>query len=64
MTDIIKFLVEVDAKNVMRYLKEHPETIEQNLRTFREEMHDLKAAAPVILAFGKDTHETLKRELE
>jgi hypothetical protein len=34
MTDIIKFLEEVDSKNVMRYLKERPETIEENFKDF------------------------------
>src|SRR6202166_3702090 len=63
MTDIIKFLEEVDSKRVMKYLKEHPETIQHNLRTFREEMHDLKATAPVILAFGRNTHEILSANL-
>lgn len=63
MTDIIKFLEEVDSKNVMRYLRERPETIEENLRTFREEMQDLKGTRPVILAFGKDTHTLLSETL-
>ena len=63
MTDIMKFLEEVDSKNVMRYLKKHPETFEENLRIFREEMQDLKAAAPVILTFGKDTHKLLSENL-
>ena len=63
MTDIIKFLEEVDSKNVMEYLKERPEIIEKNLKTFREEMQDLKATAPVILAFGKDTHKILSENL-
>ena len=63
MTDIIKFLAEVDSKNVMKYLKLCPEIIEKNLETFREEMHDLKATAPVILAFGKDTHRILRTNL-
>ena len=30
MTDIIKFLEEVDSRNVMRYLSEHPEIIQRN----------------------------------
>jgi hypothetical protein len=64
MTDIIKFLEEVDSKNVMNYLREHPEIIEKNVKTFREEMQDLKATAPVILAFGKDTHKLLNENLE
>jgi hypothetical protein len=63
MTDIIKFLEEVDSKNVMRYLKERPEIIEKNLRKFREEMQDLQAKAPVILAFGKVTHKLLSENL-
>ena len=63
MTDIIKFHVEVDSKQVVRYLKDHPESIEENLRIFREEMHDLRTTAPVILAFGKDTHKLLTENL-
>src|SRR6266403_3914891 len=59
MTDIIKFLEEVDSKTLMKYLKEHPGIIEKSLKTFREEMQDLKATAPIILAFGKDTHKLL-----
>jgi hypothetical protein len=63
MTDIIKFLEEVASKNVMKYLQEHPEIIEKNLNTFREEMQDLKATAPTILAFGKETHNILSKNL-
>jgi hypothetical protein len=63
MTDIIKFLEEVDSKNVMKYLRTRPEIIEKNVETFREEMQDLKAAAPVILAFGKDAHKIVGENL-
>jgi hypothetical protein len=63
MTDIIKFLEEVDSKNVMKYLEERPEIIEKNLKTFREEMQDLNASAPLILAFGRDTHKILSENL-
>jgi hypothetical protein len=63
MTDIIKSLEEVDSKKVMKYLKGRPEILEKNLKTFREEMYDLKASAPVILAFGKDTHKLLSENL-
>jgi len=63
MTDVIKFLEEVDSKRLMKHLKEHPETIQHNLGTFREEMHDLNATAPVILAFGRNTHEILGANL-
>jgi hypothetical protein len=63
MTDIIKFLEEVHSTNVMEYLRERPEIIGRNLKTFREEMQDLKATAPVILAFGKDAHKLLSENL-
>jgi len=63
MTDIIKSHVEVDAKQVMRNLKEHPGKIEANLKTFRQEMQDIKATAPVILAFGRDTYKLLSENL-
>jgi hypothetical protein len=64
MTDIIKFLVEIDSKHVMKYLQEHPEIIEENLKTFREEIQDLKATAPIILAFGNDTYKLLSENLK
>lgn len=63
MTDIIKSHVEIDAKQVMRRLKEHPEEIEENLKIFRQEMQDIKAAAPVILAFGRDAYRLLSENL-
>jgi hypothetical protein len=63
MTDIIKSFEEVDSANVMKFLKERPETIEKHLGTFRQEMQDLKATAPVIFAFGKDTHKILSDNL-
>jgi hypothetical protein len=63
MTDIIKFLEVVASKNVMKYLQEHPEIIEKNFNTFREEMQDLKATPPTILAFGKETHKILSKNL-
>jgi hypothetical protein len=53
----------VKSKNVMKCLREHPEIIEKHLRTFREEMQDLKATAPIILAFGRDTHKLLSENL-
>jgi len=70
MTDIIKFLEEVDSKNVRKYLSEHPEITEKNLKIFREEMQDLKgttgvnASPPVILAFGRYTHKILSEILK
>jgi hypothetical protein len=62
MTDIIKFQ-ELDSKKVLKYLEEHPEVVEDSLKTFREELQDLEAMAPVILAFGKAAHKLLIEHL-
>jgi hypothetical protein len=53
----------VDSKRVMGYLKEHPEINKTNVKTFQEEMQDLKAAASLILAFGEDAHKLLSQNL-
>ena len=63
MTDVIKFLEEVNSKNVMKRIKERPEIIEENLKTFREELQDLKATEPVILAFGQAAYKILSENL-
>jgi len=70
MTDIIKFLEEADAKNVMKHLSQHPEIIENSLNIFREEMRDLKGTTeikvspPLILAFGRYTYNILSQNLK
>ena len=63
MTDIIKFFREVDSKKVMEKLRKRRDISEQNVRLFQEEMKDLQATAPVILAFGGKHVQTIKRTL-
>ena len=63
MTDIIKGLVEVDSKNVIKHLKDNPNTLESSLKTFRDEITDLGVTAPTILAFGTIAHKILFRNL-
>lgn len=64
MTDIIKCHEDVNSKNVMRLLKKDAKVIEKNLRHFREEMKDLNAPAPIILAFGEGTYRVLRKYLK
>jgi hypothetical protein len=63
MTDIIKGVVEVDSKNIPKYLKENPGALEQSLKIFREELRDLGAASPLLLAFGRITYQIIKDNL-
>ena len=63
MTDIIKGVVEVDSKNIPKHLKAYPDVLEQSLKIFREELCDLGATSPLILAFGRIAHEIIAKNL-
>ena len=64
MTDVIKRHVDVASASVMGYLKTHPHVVTQNLEIFREELADLRAERPLILAFGVQTHHLLAAGLK
>jgi hypothetical protein len=64
MTDIIKLHKEVDSKKMMQHLKAHPEIAARSVDQFREELRDLQATAPIILAFGNDTYKLLRENLD
>ena len=64
MTDVIKLFEEVDSKEVLRHLRNNPNLIEENMQIFRQEIADLGANRPTILAFGKDAHTILKLALQ
>lgn len=63
MTDIIKGVVEVDSKNIPKHLKENPGVLAESIEIFRQELRDLGAAAPLILAFGRISYEIIKEKL-
>jgi hypothetical protein len=64
MTDIIKLQGEVDSKKMMQHLKAHPDVKALSVDKFREELRDLRATAPTILAFGNDTYKLLRENLD
>jgi hypothetical protein len=64
MTDVIKRYVDVDSSQVVKHLNKNPDVVTKNLDIFREELADLKADRPIILAFGVDTHRLLKSGLK
>jgi hypothetical protein len=53
MTDIIK-----------EHMKAHPDVVARNVDKFREELRDLRATAPTILAFGNNTYKLLRENLD
>ena len=64
MTDIIKEHKGVDSKKTMEHLKAHPDVVARNVDKFREELRDLRATAPTILAFGNNTYKLLRENLD
>jgi hypothetical protein len=60
MTDIIKGVVEVDSKNIPKHLKESPGVLAESLKIFRQELRDLGAVSPLILAFGRIAYDIIK----
>ena len=63
MTDIIKGLKEKDSVEVKKYLRENKDIERQNVKRFHQELMDIGASKPTLIAFGKVAHEVLKRNL-
>ncbi len=64
MTDILKDYPEMDSHKVRAHLKKHPELEQKNIEFFRQELKDIGAENPRIIAFGNVVFDILKRNLE
>ena len=64
MTDIIKKYAEVDSVKMMEYLKQNKEYEQENIRFFEQELLDIGAINPTLIAFGNDVHNILTRNLK
>jgi hypothetical protein len=63
MTDIIKDFEEKACGKMMAYLRSNKSFERDNVECFREELRDLGAAQPRIMAFGVDAFTVLDRNL-
>jgi len=63
MTDIIKDFPEEESKNVMRHLRANQPLVVENIIKFRQELSDVGACNPTIIAFGGDAFEILSRNI-
>ena len=61
MTDIIKDFEEKVSGNVVKYLKNNPLFLQENLDEFEKELQFIGSNDPVIIAFGNDCYKILKR---
>ena len=64
MTDIIKDFEQKISGDVDRYLRRNPSFVEKNIQTFRQELIDIGATDPTLIAFGNITYDILERNLK
>ena len=63
MTDIIKNQPEKNSDELVKYLKTHPDEVQSNVESFRQELRDIGVEKPKLVAFGNDVYYILKRNL-
>ncbi len=64
MTDLIKTLTLSSSKDVVSYLKDNPDIVEQNIIVFQRELSDIQSHKPLLIAFGNDVYSLLKASLD
>ncbi len=63
MTDVIKDFPMLSSKDVLKYLRDKPHEVSEQIDGFRNELKFIGAHRPIILAFGRDTYEILNKNL-
>ena len=64
MTDIIKDFNEKESGKMMQYLRANKEFEKENVKTFLQEIQDIGACSPTLVAFGNDSYSILKRNFD
>ena len=63
MTDIIKDYSEKESDELVKYLKTNKAFEQSNVESFRQELRDIGAEKPKLVAFGRAVHDILKKNL-
>jgi len=63
MTDVIKGMPVVDSALLLKHLKMAPAILSESITLLRQELEDLGATRPLLLAFGGATHTLLADRL-
>ena len=63
MTDIIKDFPEKDSNNVMKYLRNNPSMVADNIISFEQELEDIGSIDPLLICFGDDAYDILNKNL-
>lgn len=64
MTDIIKDFPMLSSKDVLKYLKDKPDEISQQINAFRQELTFIGSYKPIILAFGRATFDIISKNMD
>ena len=64
MTDIIKDFDEKESGKMMTYLRSNKTFEKSNVQIFRQEIKDVRAKNPTIVAFGNDAYSILSRNFK
>jgi len=64
MTDIIKDFPELESGKVGSYLRKNRLFEEENIERFRQELIDIGATDPTLIAFGNEVYDILERNLK
>jgi len=64
MTDIIKSYEEKISGNLMKYLSKNKDFEKENVKMFEQELIDIGSQNTIIVAFGNDSYNILKRNLK
>jgi len=64
MTDIIKSYEEKISGNLMKYLSKNKDFEKKNIEIFEQELLDIGSQNTIIIAFGNDSYNILKRNLK
>jgi hypothetical protein len=59
MTDIIKDFEEKVSNNLMKYLRNNPEFLKENINSFEDELKHIGSNNPILIAFGNDCYKLL-----
>lgn len=64
MTDVIKDFEQKISGEVMKYMRNNRDFEVQNVEAFKQEIIDIKANDPQVIAFGNDCYSVLERHLK
>lgn len=64
MTDIIKDFEEKVSGNLMKFVNKNPLFLQENIKSFEEELLFIGSNNPIIIAFGNDCYKILNKHLK